>query len=264
MIEFSNFWQSHEVGKHQTMQLDLGPLRVRVHRGQREWYVSHEKMDEGTGPCSLSITDSPLDRSFEWTRWIFDSAIDKVELRPALPDRAIIVRPEMPMSLMPRQEILFFVELPVNLVLMAGKKHEEVIEIPTMVLSNSWFGSFSEGELCYALKTTAKMHLDELVPRPNRAIFPLEVRNVSSQQLNFERLCLRPQHLNVYSGASRLWTNRGRVSYRGETNWSRIVYTSSPPGIDRDEIKLTKSRENIQRGGLMKTFDTLKQKVELL
>ena len=132
-----------------------------------------------------------------------------------------------------------------------------------MTLSNLWFGPVTEGELCYAMKTTAKLHQQDLVPSAQRAVFPLEVRNASQEKLNFERLCLRPQFLNIFQGETRLWTSKGRVSYRGEDNWSRIVYSNQAPEFDHAALMLGKAREAMQRGALLKTFDTLKQRIEL-
>ena len=135
--------------------------------------------------------------------------------------------------------------------------------MPTVPLSNSWFGSFTEGELCYALKTTAKLDRKDLLLHAHRAIFPLEIRNTSNETLNFERLCLRAQYLNIFQGKLRLWTSKGRVSYRGEENWSRIVYARSAPEFDQASSLLGSARETMQRGAILNTFDSFKQRVDL-
>ena len=167
------------------------------------------------------------------------------------------------MCLMPKQSVRFFVGIPIWLAITFGTKKEKSIEVPTTTLSNSWFGPFTEGELCYAMKTPAKLHQEDLVRSAHRAVFPLEVRNASQEKLDFERLCLRPQHLNIFQGETRLWTSKGRVSYRGADNWSRIVYSTLAPEFDQSSLMIGKARESIPRGALLKTFDNLKQRIDI-
>jgi hypothetical protein len=263
MSDNQNFWEPQPVGQNQTFDVCLGSLRVWVHRGQKEWYIAHETEADNDERCSANISDEPFRHERDWTRWILDDRIEQIQLIPQLPDRPLVVRPEMPMCLMPRQSVQFFIGIPLWLAVTFGSKREQVIEIPTMTLSNSWFGPVTEGELCYAMKTTAKLQQEDLLPNKSRVVFPLEVRNASPEKLNFERLCLRPQYLSIFLGKNRLWTSRGRISYRGEDNWSRIVYSSNAPDFDEAGLLLGKAREAMQRGALMKTFDTFKQRVEL-
>jgi hypothetical protein len=175
----------------------------------------------------------------------------------------LIVRPEMPICLMPKQSVQLFIGVPVWLGISFGSMPGQDLDVPTMVLSNSWFGAFTEGELCYALKTTAKTNPRDLLPSAHRAVFPLEVRNTSQEKLSFERLCIRPQYVNVFQGDTRLWTSKGRATYRGEENWSRIVYSTVAPGFDNATRLLGKARDAIHRGAILQTFDQLKQRVDL-
>ncbi|VGO16783.1 hypothetical protein PDESU_05375 [Pontiella desulfatans] len=263
MLDYSKLWAPHALERNQTLEFAVGPLLMRIHRGMQDWYVAHESVAGGDERCFVRTLDEPLNPDNEWTRWIIDEGINSLRFLPRLPDRPIIVRPEMPISLMPRQSVQFFIGIPLWIAVVNGARQDPAVEIPTMTLSNSWFGPTTEGELCYALKTTAKRHLAELLPHAHRAVFPLEVRNASSELLKFERLCLRPQYLNVFQGATRLWTSKGRVSYRGEENWSRIVYASGAPEYDRAGAQVGSAREAMRHGALLKTFDNLIQKVEL-
>ena len=263
MSEYHKIWTPHAIKQDQTMDLCIGSLRMWIHRGKQEWYIAHETEPESGEHCTFSISDAPFDPERDWTRWILGEHIERIRLKPQLPDRPLIVRPEMPMCLMPKQSVQFFVGIPLWLAIAFGTKREQVIEVPTLTLSNSWFGPFTEGELCYAMKTTAKLHQQDLVPSAHRAVFPLEVRNASQEKLNFERLCLRPQFLNIFQGETRLWTSKGRVSYRGEDNWSRIVYSTHAPEFDQASQMLGQAREAMPRGALLKTFDHLKQRIEL-
>jgi len=259
------FWATHTIELGKTLELQLGSLRVWIHRGGRDWHIAHQTEVAEESRCTVALSDRPFDPGHDWKRWILDDQIDRVRLRPQLPGRSIIVRPEMPMCLMPKQSARFYVGIPIWLAVTFGVKDERVVDIPSMPLSNSWFGPFTEGEgeLCYAIKTTAKVRREDLLPSAQRAIFPLEIRNMSQEVLQFERLCLRPQYLNIFQGETRLWTSPGRVSYRGADNWSRIVYSAKPPEYDNAGPLLGKARQPMQHGKMLKTFDNLRQRVEL-
>jgi hypothetical protein len=255
-------WEAYTLQAGQTLDACIGSLHLWIHRREKEWYIAHETETGDAERGSVTIYDETFpDR--DWTRWILDDRIERIQLKPRLPDRPLIVRPEMPMCLMPKQSVQLFIGIPIWLAITFGAKQEQSIEIPSSTLSNSWFGQFTEGELCYAVRTRARLGQHDLLPNTSRAVFPLEVRNTSAEQLNFERLCIRPQYLNIFEGTTRLWTSKGRVSYRGEDNWSRIVYSSNAPGFDEAERLLGKAREAMQRGALMKTFDTFKQRVDV-
>ena len=254
-----DLWYPIRIEPGQTLSLQLGPLNLWVHRGKQEWHLAHtyDLALEERFSMKVSCDDFPQGR--DWTRWIVSEDVEDVRLRPRLPDRAVIVRPEMPMCLLPKQSVQFFVGIPIWLSIAFGPHNLDPIEIPSKTLSKSWFGPITAGELCYALKTTAKLHQAALLPHAHRATFPLEIRNTSTERLNFERLCLRTQYLSIYQGATRMWTNKGRVSYRGEEKWSRIVYARKSPDFDQAEQLLGIAREAVQRGTLLKTFDNLKQ-----
>lgn len=261
--DYQQLWKPLTIGQNQTLDLCLGSLHLWIHRKKKEWYIAHEMEESSEDRFSISIDSAPFEQDRPWNRWILDEQIEQILFKPQLPSRALIVRPEMPMCLMPKQSVQFFVGIPIWLAITIGNGKEHIIEIPTMPLSNSWFGPFTEGELCYALKTTARLHQKDLKPGAHRAVFALEIRNASAEILNFERLCVRPQFLNIFQGATHLWASKGRVSYRGEENWSRIVYSSMAPEFDQVGPLLGKAREPMPRGTLLKTFDNLKQRVEL-
>lgn len=263
MIGYEKLWKPHPIKKEQTLELGLGSLHLWIHRDLQEWQIAYENDKETGERFFFSIADEADPADHDWTRWILDDGIQSVHFRPQLPDRPLIVRPEMPVCLMPKQSVQFFVGIPIWLAITFGSRHEKAIEVPSMTLSNSWFGQLSEGELCYAVKTTAKLHQESLLPSMQHVIFPIEIRNLSNENLKFERLCLRPQYLNIFQGKTRLWTSKGRVSYRGEDSWSRIVYSSKAPEFDDAKQLLGQARETMKRGALLKTFDTLKQRAEI-
>lgn len=254
MLNYSHLWEPIKLASGQTIELSFGALHLWIHRGHDEWFIANEYEIDLADALDWSISEVPFVLEREWTRWVLDDQVDCIQLRPQLPNRPIIVRPEMAMCLTPQQSVRFFVGLPISLQITLGSKNVELMEIPTQILSNSWFGSVTEGELCYALKTTAKRKVEQLLPAPHRAVFPLEIRNHSTEMLRFERLCLRAQHLKIYQGKDRIWTSHGRISYRGEDKWSRFVYANRAPDMEQSLHLLADARTPAPRGLLLNSF----------
>jgi hypothetical protein len=104
------------------------------------------------------------------------------------------------------------------------------------------------------MRTTAKLRREDLQPHRHRAVVPFEIRNMSDERLDFERLCLHTTNLRIYQGRERMWTNKGRVSYRGADKWSRVVYARGAPPYENADRLIGKAREPMDRGALLKTF----------
>lgn len=264
MSRINQLWQSHVISKNQQFELCFGQLHLWVRREAQQWQIAYEnELEAAEERFSLSFSEQAMPETQSPTRWILDEQVESFRLRPLLPDRPLIVRPESPVCLMPEQTVRFFIDIPLWLELSFGGKAAKGLEIPSLRLSNSWFGTPTSGELCYAMKTPARLHQQDLEPSVQRAVFPLEVMNRSTETLNFERLCIRPQHLSIYEGKTSLWTNRGRASYRGADTWSRVAYAAGLPGFDGVKRRVGRAREKTRRGGIQKTFDSFKKKAEL-
>ena len=194
----------------------------------------------------------------EIKRWVAAENEYEIHLEAVLPDRPLVARPEVPLMMLPGQNAMFFIGVPLWIRIKTRRdKDSTLCELPSIVLSNSWFGTAVEGELCYGMRTAAKRELSELNHRSYRAVCPLEVRNAAKSPLEIERICLRPQTLQVFQGKSHLWTASGRVTYRGENEWSKVVYGRSAPSFDPDAKLVGEAREKKTRGFLAKTFQAL-------
>jgi len=193
----------------------FGELDLWLRRFAGEWHFAMERnVQDEDRPCHWICEVAPA--KLAWERWITgDNSVD-VTLRPRPPDRSVVVRPEMAVRLQPGQSTVFFVGLPLWLEALAGPLEKPVTlqEFPSVQLSSSWFGSPQEGELAYAMRTNAHRSPESLLARPHRCICPLQVKNASDEMLAFERVCIRCQHLQVYRGTERFWTNTVRLSYR--------------------------------------------------
>ena len=254
-------WSAWEIEGGDRSRLDVGPVRIWIERIGDEFHYASCRFADGDGALRAEPGEKP--GNTEWNRWICGGKPLKCRVKPLLPPRPLIVRPFMPVQVIPGEAVEFFVSIPVWLgicILPEGQEAGErmLVEEPTVTLSNSWFGLPVDGELCYALKTRARRRLEDLRPDSHLAVCPLTIRNQADRMLTFERLCLRVQHLGVYEGMSHLWTNHGTMLYRGEDAMTGIVFDSGPPARDGAGRLLAPPREAIRHGAMQRAIGTFK------
>jgi len=254
-------WVPHALEPGKIYAPRIGPLQLwLVHRGD-ELHLASQVIDD-TDAGAESAPDQPAEAdATAWRRWICGAEPIQIALEPRLPDRPVIVRPAMPVAVLPGEEVAFFVSIPIRVAVLCvrdGGKRRDVCEEPSVLLSNSWFGPPIEGELCYAVKTRARRHLDELRRDAHLAVCPVIIQNTDSRSLTFERFCLRTQALGIYAGEHHLWTNRGTLVYRGHDNPTNITFDTNPPPYDSTKRLLTVPREPQKHSRMMRAFGTFK------
>ncbi len=186
--------------------------------------------------------DPPPTDASAWSRWAIpgaaaEDAEARVRLRPDVPERTLIVQPELPFSLLPHAEARIFVRIPlrvrVEFVLDAGAPAPAgsvlLRTVPTLELSDTWWGGFLEGELCAWLPTSARRVVGPEHLEPHLAICPLLLRNQSSVDLRVEKLAFRVEHLSLYADRTGFWSDESRVRYQGDAEGSQIDMSGSPP-----------------------------------
>lgn len=260
-MKYAGLWDPIKIEIDETISIQLGSLNLWIHRGEQEWYIAFEH--RATEMERLSVSRCREMADLEWTRWMINERVDEIKLHPCMPDRPVIVRPEMPISLLPKQSVQFFIGVPIWIGISLDDRFHNITEIPSMILSNSWFGPTTEGELCYGMRTTAKLQQKDLQPHPHRVVVPFEIRNASDETLDFARLCMHTNSLRIYQGHDRMWTNQGRATYRGENKWSRVVYARGVPPYDGSGRLIGQAREPVDRGAILRTFDNWKNLADI-
>jgi hypothetical protein len=220
------------------------PVSRRI--GPREvWFLFRQgeiRVSDGIAAPGLhGDTPPPTDASV-WSRWALPEAAAtadtaRVILRPDVPERTLIVQPELPFSLLPRAEARVFVRIPlrirVHMVLdpaRGGEAGTVVLRtLPTLELSDTWWGGFLEGEICSWLPTSARRVVGPEHLEPHLAICPLRLVNQSNSDLRVEKLAFRVEHLSLYADRRGFWADESRVRYQGESEGSQIDMSGAPP-----------------------------------
>lgn len=212
--------------------LQLGPLDLLIRRGKADWYIGVRRdAAAGDDRWHAETVDPPPD--IPWQRFAVKSGQRALRFDPALPPRPVVVRPESPYRILPGERIGFFVGVP--LWIRVGTADPEPVmmcEQPTAILSKTWYGTPVAGELGFAMRSRARRSWTDLDPRAYRIVCPVRLKNAHDQPLDFERLCVRVQHLAVFAGRSRFWTNEVGITYQGPDQWSRMVVAKTPPSLE--------------------------------
>ncbi len=237
--------------------LAFGPLDLWIRRRPGEWHVASTQNHEVESRATL-WEEGAATEDLDWERWIVGGKSRAIVMRPLPPDRPVVLSPEMPVRLRPGQSTNFFIGIPLWVEVSAGTRDasEVLCDLPSIRLSNTWFGTPQEGELCYSMRTRAHRSPGDLLDRPHRCICPLQVRNSSQEVLSFERICVRCQHLHIYRGTERFWSNVVRLSYRGRQEWSRIVYGRTPPEESHAVEVVAQPRKRVGRGFNLQSFQS--------
>ncbi len=254
-----SLWQPWLLTQETLYTPRVGPLQLWVEHREDELYIASRRLAAGAS-LPEAEGDTAIDTR-EWQRWVCGADPLHAVLEPRLPDRPVIVRPAMPVTVLPGQEVEFFVSIPVGVAVRgfrdAGARMD-MCEEPSVRLSSSWFGLPVEGVLCYALKTRARRRMEDLRTDVNLAICPVTIRNNDTASLTFERLCLRVQSLGIYAGEHHLWTNRGSLLHRGQETMTTITFDSAPPSCDAATRMLSAPRDPHRKTFMMRAFDSVK------
>jgi len=254
----TEWWRPRPAKGATFLHWHVGPLELWARRLADEWQVATTRDPAREERVLVDAVDQPPEAA-EWKRYAADPGENHFRLTPVAPDRPLIVRPEDTLVIPPGRNVLLFVSVPLWVQIQVGDPvPTHLDEYPTLILTNTWFGTLTEGGLCYGLRTRAKRSVDEVNVRPARALCPLRLRNASDGPLEFQRLCLRSQHLCIYRGSRHLWTNAASVTYRGELELSSVIFERKPPEFERAATLLAEAREPIARSFIAKTFDNLR------
>jgi len=249
-------WGSHSLPGDECATIRIGPSTLRVRSPDGEIWLAHVP---GDGTRGTRTPEAATDAGEEWVRWPVPGDAGSLHLSPVFCDRPVVVEPEQTFRLLPRTEARIFVRVPLLVrVRIPNAGGTTLTELPSMLLSDTWWGTLTEGEACYWLPTTARRRVDPGVFEPHLAVCPLQLLNRSDEELQVERIALRVPHLSVFVSDGDLWADETRVRYRGADEESHIQITGVAPGEAPGATRVTGPRAPLSRGLRARSFARLK------
>ncbi len=201
------------------------------------------------------------DADISWTRWVAIDPDEPIAFTPIFPDRPVVVQPEHAFKIAPGARTKIYVSLPMWLrIEKIRPAREMLIEVPTVVLSNTWFGSFTEGELCYWAPSPAARTIPDAGPESSsNAICPIQIINRAEEALVVDKIAIRVEHLCIFKLNGQFWSDPMQINYKGTEDLSRIEITGKVPAEARGATLLSSPRKKQGRQGFAaKTFATLR------
>ena len=246
-------WGRYRIPSDDPLQIQVGPLTIFVKKEGDEIWVTHR--DAESHGAEPNVSDPEL----KWERWGASESPDEIEVLPTFPDRPLVLYPENPFRLLPGAKARIFVRTPLWVRLQVpGRQGGELAEIPTLTLSDTWWGKPEDGELAYWLHIMARREAPSEIFLPDRIICPLALVNGAKEDLPVEKILLRASHLSIFKGQESLWSDEIRISYRGEEEGSELEMTGRPPMETPGAPRLVPPRTHLAKGFSARTFARLR------
>lgn len=251
-------WVDIKLKNAEEQNIQVGPLRIFIRKVHNEVWIAYEYSSaEKTGASGTEGKDTEPKK---WIRWALKEDITGFSLFPCFPDRPIVVKPEYPFKISKGASARIYSRVPV-FVRITPKDYPDFVitEIPTVVLSNTWFGSFTEGELCYWLSTTARREINPEIFESHMAVCTMQIKNNSDEELKFENICLRVDRLSLYLMDEFLWADQTDITYQGGDKHTDIEMKGRLPKEAKGGKLITKPRTPIQKSFAIRTFQFFKE-----
>ncbi len=241
-------WDSRKLKAEDSIVWRAGHTSIWVQPTECDWIVAGDT-DKDESPSFLFEKAKSLPIDVEWRRWEGLGGSSIVRFQPAFPNRPLVVKTRAPIMVPPSKTIELFINIPVwvEVFVDTGLEPTSLGVFPTRTLSNTWFGTQYEGELCFALKSLARRVKDDLTIEALAATCLFSITNHSKEALPLDRIRVLPQHLSVYKSRRRLWTSPIKVVSHGPDEPSQLYYPTEPHESGRSVVELVRPPEKIYR-----------------
>jgi hypothetical protein len=233
----------------------IGPLQLWACRLPGELRIAYRQEDDARQERLL--IEVPSDRSepdagAKLRRFSFQQPPGSIELVPALADRPLVVGLDDRLLVPPQQETTLFISTPLWVRVVAGGAATGLLDQPIQRPSDTWFGpSTMTGELCYATRTNARLHLENLPLRPGCAVSVVQVRNQAKTDLELEKLRLPALEMSTYvTGSGYFWTENVTLE-RHEDGDNASVRLGKGPPWQAPDATLAAGPRSASSGGLL-------------
>lgn len=241
------WWGTVTLGFGQIARWRAGPSTVHVERRPTDWRVWHDVDDDPYAVVAerAHAEDGPPPDGPATLRLSFAETPDTIVVRPALADRQVVVRPETTLVVPPGERVTLYASTPVWMALKLevlrprrGRVSPEPVvlaELPTARPSDTWFGpSKLDGELCYAVRTAARMEAADLPLRPHRAVTPVTIENQAATPMEVARIVVPMPFLALHVDRDgRLWSDRVELTREPDEDTTTKATPFMPDGGER-------------------------------
>ncbi|MFV8836558.1 hypothetical protein [Aquisalimonas sp.] len=245
-----------------TLALVVGPLSLTIHRSPMEWMLREHSdgdlyADTVTMERREEVRNETADRKEH--RFVLGGNSPDLTISVRLPDRGIVSRPLTPLSIPSGETVRLYLSYPLWVMVSAGEPRRQMIEFPSMRLSDTWFGDNTrEGIVCYATRSRCRLNLADHPHLPYRATTPLVIRNHGDDTLLLDRVRLPVSTLSLYrDGDGRFWSEEVTLTRRADGGLADLELGRGAPAEADGATIIAQPREAPQRNTLVRAFSAL-------
>lgn len=231
----------------------IGPLTIHLKKLLNEIWVTSSRDDRLNGEPQ-ELPEKP-----QWTRMALPGEFTEYRISPVLPDKPVVIDTEHAYRFFSRTRTRIYSRVPVFARISPSDREDLIIaELPTVEMSETWFGNFTEGELAYALSTTARRVLSDDLLESHLVVCPMDIWNKSDDELKFEKICLQVERISVYAAGKALWADPTLITYHGRDTETDMEMQGTPPAEAGASKLMNAPRVPVRRSIGLKTFRLLK------
>lgn len=261
MQNMTMWWGDFSIAQKNRRVWTLGLRCIAIQRLAGEWSIWNVEASEESDEMRMhSEDDSPVlfDNQF-LSRHLQTPTRDSIRIMPALADRSIVARPNVPLHLLGGEKAYIYVSTPVWFTFMTLPDEAVIFDVPIWRPSDSWFGtSTMKGELCYAKYTDARLQLSLLERRSHRAITPICIQNNQNEVLKIERLNVPVPLLSLYRDAQgQLWTDTLTLTSEHDDDTVELHLEKQAPKEADNAIFLNKPRLDSEKNRFVRAIGSL-------
>ncbi|MGK0236768.1 MAG: hypothetical protein ACI92G_000224 [Candidatus Pelagisphaera sp.] len=223
-------WLSIPLRENEAAVWSAENLTVYAQRVSGDWMLARDESDEAR-PEQQARTISSVPLGLDWKRWALNKRANEIRFWPSFPDKPLVVKTKIPVILPPKTSVELYVNIPIWLEISVAQD-DTLYTLDTVTptrLSNTWYGTLFEGQLCYAIKSRARRALEDLDDEPLRAACLFKIHNRSEDSLPVDKIRILTEHLSLYQTLERLGTNSVEVNFQGDEHGSELSYESASP-----------------------------------
>lgn len=241
------WWGDYQLVDGGRARFRVGPQRLWVGRHGQEWTIGYKS---GRNPLDNSLkverrAEAPWPDDLVENHFGVSRPLDRFRLDAMLPDRPLVAVPAVAFTIPEGESIRIFAPVPLWMRVTVGEQrvlYDQAVFQP----SDTWFGTMTAGELCYASRTHCLSQVSDLDVRPHRAVTAITIENKARTPLKLQRIKLPvPQLGLVYAPDGRLWTQGVRMLRREDTNYAEIRIEDHWPSVEApgDVLQVASARK---------------------
>lgn len=243
----------------------VGPLELHVERDRRTWTLTYERIAEAARDRVLLRIPSPPPKPRDGAhvfRVAFRETHELLRIRPALPDRLLVVAPEIRFSIAPREDLTLYARVPVWLQVYAGDPPDLpalLREVMTERLQETWSGpSMREGDLAYATREDDFAPPEESAPAAHEVLCPLRIINRARSLLSLREIRIPLVHLALFADIRhQLWTPAVTLEREPDGDFAELRIAEGPPPEAESVVRVGDPRQPELQSKIVRVFGNL-------